>query len=169
MNNRLGNLEAIATDLKQIPSRVINAIEAIFQEYGIEALGLWNSADEWARAKYNKKDMSILGKLKPKFDAMVGWSEEYLLDSDGPVIAIKSGESEDNTLLMVMANDDTQEVEEASLSHYSDYGVNLVELIDAVINSIKFNLDNEVPIELWGLNHYPDVDPYDYEYISDED
>lgn len=169
MNKELESLEVLASDLKQFPSRIFNAIKAIFEKYGINALGLWNSSEEWTPAKYDNKDMSILGNLKPKFDGMVGWSTESLFYSNGLVVVLKWDRGNDNQLLMIMANDDTQQVEEAVLSEYSDYGVNLVELIDTVINSIKFNLENNVPLELWGLNHYPDVDPYSYEYISDEE
>ena len=169
MNKELETLEVLSSDLKQIPSRIFNAIKVIFEKYGIEALGVWNSSDEWTCAKYDDKDMSILGNLKPKFDGMVGWSTEYLSYSSGPIVALKWEKGNDNNLLMVMDDDDAQQVEEVSISEYSDYGVSLVELIDTVINSIKFNLENNVPIELWGLNHYPDVDPYSYEYISGDE
>ena len=166
----LEKLESLNGQYKNIPSLINEEVVKLLKKYSIRTLSFYNNPDEWFETpKYSEEDKKFFESLDIEEDMMVGWTNDVINYSNGPVIAIKCNKENFSDLHLVLADDDSKNVFEISMEEYKNYGIILDELVDAIVFAIKFNLEKDIPREKWGINHYPDVDPYTYEYIGEDD
>lgn len=163
-------LESMNRQYKEMPSLMIEEIAKLLQKYDVTTLSFYNDPDEWPGIpKYTDEDKKLFESLDLDKDMMVGWTNERIDYSNGPVIAIKCNKENSSDLHLFLADDYLKNVYENSIEEYKDYGIDLDKLVDAILFALRFNLENDIPREKWGINHYPDVDPYTFKYLGKED
>ncbi|MCM1141591.1 MAG: hypothetical protein NC453_23715 [Muribaculum sp.] len=169
MNNKLENLLKLNEAYRNMPSEMMRSLEDIFKSYGITKLALWYYCEDEDCPEYNEEDMELMECLCPTFDGRVDWWEEDSGNpdcSDGQVIAIEYKPEQEDKLKLVLRNDTQNCVQRCSIDNYDMLRIDFCNLIQAITDSIKFNVDNNIPVEKWGVGHCPEVDPYTYELLD---
>lgn len=169
MSDKLKEIEELRAIYTHFPTKVKEAILKLLSAYGIKTLGLWTPTRSlytpWRCADYNKEDMTIFGNLEPDFYESVDWELDGFIYSVGLVIGLRLDKDNERNVILVLAEDEKEYVKEVNFDEYEDYGIDLLEMIYVIINTVKFNLANNISTEKWGLNHFPYVDSYTYEYL----
>lgn len=139
----------------------------VLKEYGITKLGLWNEEfiDTYEEdVNYNEEDAKLFGELRPDFylDLDQGGNEN---ECAGRIFSV---ELNGDTLKLVGSDDWDSKTFSMSAKNvdYEEDRIKVNEVMKAIIMSIRFNQENNVPVEKWGVAHFPDVDPYTYEYLN---
>ena len=167
----LGNQVTLAEEL---PKKMITNVISLMKGYGITRLALWSGdfIDCYANMPgYNEEDQNLFGELEPSFstDLDQGGNEDQC---NGRIIAVELNNRRANPmekLQLVCTEDDDADVFRMNATDAisaEDTRIDFNDVMKAVQLSIQFNLDNNIPVEKWGVCHHPDVDPYTYEYIA---
>lgn len=150
----------------------LKAIE-ILKGFGIEKLALWSEdfLEYEQVVDYNEEDRKLFGDLRPGFwpSLTQGGDDNQV---DGRVVAVALNNRRANPLdkLQLICNDDwNNQVFSLNASDAMDLietRIEFAEVMKAVVLSIRFNLEHNIPIEKWGICHHPYVNPYSYEYVG---
>ena len=109
----------------------------------------------WRRREFNEEDAQLFGTLKPDFylDLDQGGNEN---ECAGRIFAVElHGES-----LQLVGSDDWDSKTfrmSAKNVDYEEDRIKVNEVMKAIIMSIRFNQENNVPVEKWGVAHFPVV------------
>lgn len=149
-----------------MPSKVKAAAIELMKGCGITRLAFWSKfflpEHIGMEVKYNEQDQKLFGELKPDF-----WLEPDYMQGDeclGQVFAAEIGEK-GKELNLVICDTFHDEVFTAPYDYVSSR-VDPIQIYSAIVKSVQFNLENNIPIEKWAVAHYGFVDPYTYEYLG---
>lgn len=109
------------------------------------------------RVNYNEADAKLLGELRPPFNINIK-NECRIGDEDYTLEAI-AVEIKDGRLHVLEFPDCFNTVSSSPVTP------GRIGIYRAMVQSIKFNLDNNIPPSKWGLAHHRFVDPYTYKVL----
>lgn len=162
----LGQLGAMVKQSYELPRKEKAAAIELMKSFGITRLAFWSefflpeNYDE-EEVQYNEEDQELFGELEPDF-----WLDlDFMLNEDtcmGQAFAAEI--DKDGELNVVLCNSLYDEVYSIPLDDV--FHIDETEVYDAIVKSIQFNLDNNIPIEKWAVAHNGRVNPYTYEYLG---
>lgn len=159
--------------LQQVRKDMADDTLSILREYGISQIGLWSS--NWLKdaefdryPEYDEEDCVLFNDLTPDFDpALLYGGDEN--EFEGKIIALRD---ENGTLQFVCASDLYEDIRILDVMDNVEYpdeeNIDFEGVMEALVKSIEFNIQNGIPVEKWGITHYPPVNPYADEYLSYE-
>lgn len=170
----LEGLDNQVTLAEELPQKMIMSVIALMKGYEIKRLALWSGDfidcyDDMPG--YNEEDENLFGELEPSFSPNLdqGGNEDQC---NGRIVAVELNNRRANPvekLQLVCTEDDDAEVfrmNAVDAISAEDTRIDFNDVMKAVLLSIQFNLDNDIPVEKWGVCHHPNVDPYTYEYAE---
>lgn len=114
--------------------------------------------------RYSEEDATLFTSLKPDFylDLDQGGNED---ECAGRIFAVELV----GGFLKLVGTDDwgskVFRVDARNVDYESDR-IDMNEVMKGIVKTIRFNQEHNIPLEKWGIAHFPCVDPYTYEYLD---
>ena len=182
MEDKLKILEEKIHQYETLPTEMISVIIDILQTYGVDKLGLWDGrfVDKdyfdgtiW----YENEDLALFGNLNPTFTSDLSQGGSENTSGDGYVFAVKINNNAIGAERLELIYTDaiynlnvyedkaTDVVRGTMFTNEIFFRISIIGVMQAVIETIRFNIQHNIPVEKWGVAHIPTVNPYTYEYL----